>query len=60
MTKQEVVRKIYNTITSNRFERWYGEGGNFDAYLTGDNRDGTAEPPTEDQILEEIEKLFSL
>jgi hypothetical protein len=53
MTKDEVARKIYNTLTGQRFTNWYE--GDFISHVSSD--EGC---PTEEEILTAICRLFHL
>lgn len=55
MNKEEIVKKILETIGSEKFWSWYKSGGRFDQWISGDTG-----APTETEIKQDIEKLFHL
>lgn len=59
MDKQKIIQNIFNILESQRFADWYHNGGNFDRWICGDI-DGSGKRVSEEQIKQDIEKLFNI
>lgn len=55
MNKQEIIDKIFTTLTSQRFADWYADTGDFGGWLVGD-----LAAKSEEEIKQHIEKMFHL
>jgi hypothetical protein len=51
--KKKLVERILNRLSSQKFAKWYSDGGNFDRWICGD-----LTAPTHEQIVSDIETLF--
>ena len=54
MNADQIALNILGTLMSQRFSDWY-QYGNFDNFISGGEN-----PPTRDEILEEIKGMFRL
>lgn len=51
--KKKLVERILNRLSSQKFAKWYADGGNFDRWIAGD-----LTTPSYEQIVADIENLF--
>jgi len=55
MNKREIAQRILAVLQRNTFANWYGPGGRFDEWISDD-----ISAPSENEILEDIERMFNL
>jgi hypothetical protein len=62
MEKNDIVNRVLELLEGGRFEKWYGPGGNFDRYVTGDmkHEDKITHTQAKEKICEELTKLLGL
>ena len=57
MTKRQIAEQILRGLESQKFADWYGDGGTFEGYISGDAK-YLEKLPTKETILRDIEKMF--
>jgi len=62
MENKSIVTKVLEMLEGGRFEKWYGPGGNFDRYVTGDmeHEDKLTHAQAKEKIREELRKMLGL
>lgn len=60
MDKKAIALKILSRLESQRFADWYQEGGKFDTYITVEFPKGHPQHVSKEDILKDVEEMFSL